>query len=573
MVNSPKNDGCRFADAESIWYNSNMRLSSMKSIVALVALCCAVLSSGAAPAVAPNSLVRYATDAYPGFDLEENILKVEKKTPSFFTTIMMRGPKMKNAAEQFRYARSLEAAGSYSSAVNAFDALVMTWPTAPEAWQSQKAIADIYSEKLNDPISAFDEYKYLADFFSSECDYDDIVLKMYETAKTMRLEGKTVVFFRFANTVDVRRAFEAVVLRAPGAAFAPKAMLAVADLRVEEGEYGKAISVYENLRNIYATSPEAVTALRSEGYVRMKMLREHEYNRSRCRDTISFLRATLAANPDVPFKQEFQSWIEEATTLLEDEAFRATKFYDSRTRTRRSAICAYERFIARYPASSHVGEAKRRLAELQKLDEHSKILAAAESAQKATLDDGNKANGSSGTDGGAAEGAANEQEGPGFFGSIGEFFAKYSWRSQVPEELRAINVGVFRNESNVTGIGAEAARQILREIQREGTYKIADNDDCSLEIQGTIVKCNARQIGYNRTLSSTRNNENIATMVAKVSVIDKKQGKVIVENRVYEASTTFIATDDVSTKLRDASGRLCEDLALQVVDDLILMNW
>lgn len=142
-------------------------------------------------------------------------------------------------------------------------------------------------------------------------------------------------------------------------------MLAVAELREEEGQPEKAIEVYETLRNIYSSSPEAKTALRQEAAVRMKVLRDHTYDRSLCRDTISFLRLANAMNADADFKADLSRWQTEAVALLEDEAFAAARYYDSNTRTRRSAISAYERFLNQYPASRHADEARDRLRVLQ----------------------------------------------------------------------------------------------------------------------------------------------------------------------------------------------------------------
>ena len=51
--------------------------------------------------------------------------------------------------------------------------------------------------------------------------------------------------------------------------------------------------------------------------------------------------------------------------MIEEEAYKAAKFYDSRTRTKRSAISAYERFLDEYPASDRAPEVRRRLFELQ----------------------------------------------------------------------------------------------------------------------------------------------------------------------------------------------------------------
>ena len=97
----------------------------------------------------------------------------------------------------------------------------------------------------------------------------------------------------------------------------------------------------------------------------MNLLREHGYNRARCMDTIGFLRQALASGPDAAAKADFEQWLQESVGLVEDEAYAAARFYDSRTRTRRSAINAYERFLAEHPASVHAEAARARLTELQ----------------------------------------------------------------------------------------------------------------------------------------------------------------------------------------------------------------
>jgi hypothetical protein len=60
---------------------------------------------------------------------------------------------------------------------------------------------------------------------------------------------------------------------------------------------------------------------------------------------------------------------------------------------------------------------------------------------------------------------------------------------------------------------------------------------------------------------------------AEVSVIDKAKGKVLVDNKPYSAQTSFIDNGDFISSRRDASGRLAEDLARQVVDDVLSLKW
>ena len=528
----------------------NSRLMYVRKIAWAVAVL--VTSAGVAFA-APGPGSRYATDAYPGFDSGEDLPKPEKKTPSWFS--FFSSPAKDNASEQLSYARACEAAYEWRTARRAYDALVTYWPMAPEAVVAQKALADLYYTHYFDCEEAFREYKYLLDFYSSQCDYDSIVRRMYDVAQVMREEGKKIGFFRFSNATDVRRAFEAVVRAAPGSLFAPRAMLTAGELREEEGSYDKAIEVYETVRNIYPASKEAVEALHAEAAVRMRVLRAHEYNRARCQDTIWFLRMALDTRPDEAARADYQAWLEEATGVIEREAYQAARFYDSRTRTRRSAIRAYERFLARYPASKYAPAALARLGELQNGAPAAPVAGGAE-----------KPDGAPSAQGGEPADTRS------LWRKTCDFFGAYAWRSRVPDETRTVFVPTFRNESDVAEIGAVAARQLLREIQREGSFKIAAQDAAAIEVQGVIKGVSAVQLSYNRS-SDRRHRENHATMKASISVIDKRKGKVLIDNRPYEAMTSFLSDDDTRARLREASGRLAEDLAMQIVDDLILFDW
>lgn len=148
----------------------------------------------------------------------------------------------------------------------------------------------------------------------------------------------------------------------------------------------------------------------------------------------------------------------------------------------------------------------------------------------------------------------------------------YSWRSSVPDEMRTVSVPTFRNESEVNELGAVATRQILREFQREGTFGIRRDGDAALEIQGVIKSASFGTVAYDRKIYG-RLSASEFRAVAEVSVIDKRSRKVLVDNRKYVAATTFTSRTDRTTAIRDASGRLADDLARQVVNDLLNLKW
>lgn len=150
--------------------------------------------------------------------------------------------------------------------------------------------------------------------------------------------------------------------------------------------------------------------------------------------------------------------------------------------------------------------------------------------------------------------------------------SSYSWKSNVPHELRSVSVPTFRNESSLMEIGSICTRQILREFQREGTFKITSADDAVLEIQGVVKSVGSTNTGYNRANWMRLTSADMSAVV-EVSVIDKRDGKVLINNRVYKPTVSLVALQDMTTAERDASGRLADELSRMVVDDVCKMKW
>lgn len=148
----------------------------------------------------------------------------------------------------------------------------------------------------------------------------------------------------------------------------------------------------------------------------------------------------------------------------------------------------------------------------------------------------------------------------------------YSWKSNVPSTARKITVTTFRNESELAEIGSLATRQILRELQREGTFKIVSADEAALEIQGTVLNVTTAVVGYNRR-QSMRLSAAEATAVVEVTVVDRRNGTLLINNRKYRPTVSFAALQDMTTAERDSSGRLADELSKMVVDDLLNLKW
>ena len=115
----------------------------------------------------------------------------------------------------------------------------------------------------------------------------------------------------------------------------------------------------------------------------------------------------------------------------------------------------------------------------------------------------------------------------------------YRWRTDVPADMRTVSVPVFRNEGNLTGLGGEVARQVLRELEREGTFRIAAGGEAAVEVQGSVSSASPKVVAYERK-TGARNREHALSATAKVSFVDRRAGRVLVEDRRYTARTTFL---------------------------------
>lgn len=138
--------------------------------------------------------------------------------------------------------------------------------------------------------------------------------------------------------------------------------------------------------------------------------------------------------------------------------------------------------------------------------------------------------------------------------------------------MRTVNVPTFRNESDVQEAGAVASRQLLREFQREGTFSVRSAGEAALEVQGTVVSVSGGGSVYDRR-SGLRLSGHEVIANALVSVVDKRYGRVLVDSKRYTARTTTVSGQDATTAWRDATGRLMDDLARQIVDDMLMLGY
>ena len=148
--------------------------------------------------------------------------------------------------------------------------------------------------------------------------------------------------------------------------------------------------------------------------------------------------------------------------------------------------------------------------------------------------------------------------------------ADYSWGTNVPEEYRTVAVPVFENLTEVSEMGPTVTQYTLREFQREGSFRIVRPDDAALEVQGVIRKMTRLGIAYDRA-RGMRASEYRYEILADVTFVDRRKGKVLLEHKGLQGETTFLTQNDLLTGQKNAAARIAQDLARQIVNEALAL--
>jgi hypothetical protein len=135
------------------------------------------------------------------------------------------------------------------------------------------------------------------------------------------------------------------------------------------------------------------------------------------------------------------------------------------------------------------------------------------------------------------------------------------------EGIQTIAVPTFRNETLIPRIEVLVADTVIRQIQEDGTYKVASSDNTAdavleAEILQVIRSPTRTVIG---DVQATQ--EFQMTLVIHYKVIRKATG-VVVDDKDAVGTTTFFVSGDVNQDERQAVPLAAQNAATSIVRDI-----
>lgn len=271
----------------------------------------------------------------------------------------------KSAADQMRKAEDYEAKGELKSAQNAYQTLVKRFSLSLLAPKAQRKVG-LLLERTGEYDKAYEAYStYLAKHPRGE-DFESVVESMFKIAKLF-LEGQKKKLFGVPVAPSMARAqemFEGIVKRAPYSKWAPLAQFNIGQALEKQTKYPEALAAYQQVIVRYPTDAIADDAQYQIGYVRLREHQQGSYDRAssaKAREAFEDFIARYPESEKVPQARENMSTLEGGQTK---GTFDIAKFYD-RTKNYKAAVIYYNDVIKNQPDSPESNLAKERIAALK----------------------------------------------------------------------------------------------------------------------------------------------------------------------------------------------------------------
>ena len=136
---------------------------------------------------------------------------------------------------------------------------------------------------------------------------------------------------------------------------------------------------------------------------------------------------------------------------------------------------------------------------------------------------------------------------------------------------QSVEIGLFYNGTTQAGLSDSVNASIRRELQRDGTFELATDEDGDVLITGSIIAYQRSAVSFQpRDILSVRDFE--VELITRVRATERASGQVLID-RELTGRTTVRLGGDLASSERQALPLLADDLAKQTVAMLAEGGW
>jgi len=136
---------------------------------------------------------------------------------------------------------------------------------------------------------------------------------------------------------------------------------------------------------------------------------------------------------------------------------------------------------------------------------------------------------------------------------------------------KSIQVMPFSNQTLEPRLTDAVTAQLRKELQRDGTFRLATHDDADIVVTGIITKYTRHELSFQPADTLTAKDYRVS-MTAQVTARDRITGKVVIDQEISGFTLVRVGQDLVSSE-RQSLPLLAGDLARNVTARLADGSW
>ena len=284
------------------------------------------------------------------------------------SSVSPNAPRENTSAAQFARARRLEAAGRFSAARKAYDALVHNWGASAEAAEAQLSVARL-RERAKDFEEAFREYEYYLARYAGAGGAEGVswslVVESQRDIALDRLARLQRGGVAAPSSEWVASMFRHVVANAPDSPDAARCVFCEGLAYETDRRWSDAVTAYEKLASRYPRSALVPDAWYRSGACRYEISRRHPNDAKTLANALEVLRLALRTAPGHEAAALTAARIDELQARQTRLAWNHAEFYDRVRGKPDAALLAYRDFLERYPSAPEAAAVRERVAALE----------------------------------------------------------------------------------------------------------------------------------------------------------------------------------------------------------------
>lgn len=267
--------------------------------------------------------------------------------------------------EQYDVGKDFQKKKSYPEAIREYRKLIKTFPTSSLAVYAQIGVAEC-EEKRRDYYAAFKEYQKVLENYPSYGRIFDIIENQFKIGNVFLTGGKRKLW-KF-NIVPARdkaiEVFQQVIENAPFSEYAPRSQFLLGECYFKMKKYTEAIAEYQQVVEDYSESEYVDDARFQIGHCAYLLSRGPQYDQQATDKALKTFSSFIADFPASRRVDEAKKMMAELQTRKAEGLFDVAEYY-WKQKIYASAQIYYQDVIKSYPNSSLSKKSQKRLLEIQ----------------------------------------------------------------------------------------------------------------------------------------------------------------------------------------------------------------